>query len=35
MDDVELVTGTKDVRKNIEMAEDKEGWNDMHCRVFT
>ncbi|KAG1658239.1 hypothetical protein GQR58_023107 [Nymphon striatum] len=24
MDDVELVTGTKDVRKNIEMVEDKE-----------
>ncbi|KAG1677675.1 hypothetical protein GQR58_013794 [Nymphon striatum] len=28
MDDVELVTGTKDVRKNIEMAEDKERWRE-------
>ncbi|KAG1649391.1 TBC1 domain family member 31 [Nymphon striatum] len=28
MDDVELVTGTKDVRKNIEMAKDKERWRE-------
>ncbi|KAG1711238.1 hypothetical protein GQR58_002523 [Nymphon striatum] len=28
VDDVELVTGTKDVRKNIEMAEYKERWRE-------
>ncbi|KAG1679871.1 hypothetical protein GQR58_012782 [Nymphon striatum] len=30
MDDLELVTGTKDVRKNMEMAEDKERWREKY-----
>ncbi|KAG1668011.1 Multidrug resistance-associated protein 1 [Nymphon striatum] len=35
MDDVELVTGTKDVRKNIEMAKDKERWREKWLTIRT